>query len=180
MKIDSTLLDTLTAQAKANPHLRQAYDLRTTSEDNSQRILNAMEPGTILPIRRHRGSTETVVVLRGKIRQNFYDEAGQLVESIIVAPCADVMGFSVEVGRWHNTECLESGTVILECKDGKPFDMLRNNEALGEEDIMSLDSRRKLERIHRGTLDIRSGASSFPQQAHQPALESEIHPQENQ
>lgn len=160
MKIDSTLLDTLTAQAKANPHLRQAYDLRTTSEDNSQRILNAMEPGTILPIHRHRGSTETVVVLRGKIKQNFYDEAGQLVESIIVAPCADVMGFGVEVGRWHNTECLESGKVILECKDGKSFDKLRNNEALGEEDIMSLDSRRKLERIHRGTLDIRSGASN--------------------
>lgn len=128
MKIDSTLLDTLTAQAKANPHLRQAYDLRTTSEDNSQRILNAMEPGTILPIRRHRGSTGTVVVLRGKIRQNFYDEAGQLVESFIVSPCSDVMGFSIELGRWHNTECLEFGTVILECKHGR-------YEAFGEDRV---------------------------------------------
>lgn len=130
MKIDSALLNQLSAHAKANPRLRQAYDLRTTPEDNSQRILNAMEPGTVLPIHRHRGSTETVVVLRGKIRQNFYDEAGLLVESIIVAPCADVMGFSVELGRWHNTECLESGTVILECKDGR-------YEALAEEDIMN-------------------------------------------
>ena len=137
MKIDTILLDTLSAQAKANPRLRQAYDLRTTPEDNSQRILNAMEPGTILPIHRHRGSTETVVVLRGKIRQNFYDEAGHLVESFVVgpstgsgtAPCSDVMGFSVELGRWHNTECLESGTVILECKDGR-------YEALGEGDIV--------------------------------------------
>lgn len=131
MKIDKELLHNLSAQAKDSPRLRQAYDLRTTSEDNSQRILNAMEPGTILPIHRHRGSTETVVVLRGKIKQNFYDEAGQLVESFIVDPCSDVMGFSVELGRWHNTECLESGTVILECKDGK-------YEALKEEDILEI------------------------------------------
>ena len=129
MKIDSALLDTLTAQAKANPRLRQAYDLRTTPEDNSQRILNAMEPGTILPIHRHRGSTETVVVLRGKIRQNFYDENGQLTESFEASAESGIVGFSVELGRWHNTECLESGTVILECKDGR-------YEALGEEDIM--------------------------------------------
>ena len=92
-----------------------------TEEDE----VNAMEPGTILPMHRHRGSTVVrqvhqpiVVVLRGKIKQNFYDEAGQLVESFIVSPCSDMMGFSVELGRWHNTECLESGTVILECKDG--------------------------------------------------------------
>ena len=127
MKLDLALLDILSAQAKANPRLRQVYDLRTTPEDNSQRILNAMEPGTILPIHRHRGSTETVVVLRGKIRQNFYDEAGQLVESFVAGPCSDVgstgspqvYGFSVELGRWHNTECLEPGTVMMECKDGR-------------------------------------------------------------
>lgn len=88
-----------------------------------------MEPGTILPIHRHRGTTETVVVLRGRIRQNFYDDAGRLVESFIVEAGYNVMGFSVEVGRWHNTECLESGTVILECKDGK-------YEPLGEEDML--------------------------------------------
>ena len=131
MKIDSALLDILSAQAKANPRLRQAYDLRTTPEDNSQRILNAMEPGTILPIHRHRGSTETVVLLRGKIRQNFYDENGQLTESFEVSAGSEIVGFSVELGRWHNIECLESGTVILECKDGK-------YEALGEEDIMKV------------------------------------------
>lgn len=119
MKLDISLLDTLTAQSKANPRLRQAYDLRTTPEDNSQRILNAMEPGTILPIHRHRGSTETVIVLRGKLRQNFYDEAGHLTESFIAAPNSDIMGFNVELGRWHNSESLASGTVILECKNGK-------------------------------------------------------------
>lgn len=132
MKLDLALLDTLSAQAKANPRLRQAYDLRTSPKDNSQRILNAMEPETILPIHRHRGSTETVVVLRGKIRQNFYDENGQLTESFEVSAGSEIVGFSVELARWHNTECLESGTVILECKDGK-------YEALGEEDIMKND-----------------------------------------
>lgn len=129
MKIDIALLDNLTAQTKANPRLRQAFDLRTTPEDNSQRILNAMEPGTVLPIHRHRNTTETVGVLRGRIRQNFYDDAGRLVESFVVEAGSDVMGFSVEVGRWHNTESLESGTVILECKDGK-------YEPLGEEDVL--------------------------------------------
>ena len=88
-----------------------------------------MEPGTILPIHRHRVSTETVVVLRGKIKQNFYDEAGQLVDSFTVSPCSDITGFSVELGRWHNTECLESGTVILECKDGK-YEALSNEDNL--------------------------------------------------
>ena len=131
MKIDITLLNSLSAQAKANPRLRRAYDLRTTPEDNSQRILNAMEPGTILPIHRHRGSTESVVVLRGKIRQNIYDENGQLTESFEVSVESEIVGFSVELGRWHNTECLESGTVILECKDGR-------YEALGEEDILEV------------------------------------------
>ena len=131
MKIDSALLDTLSAQAKANPRLRQAYDLRTTPEDNSQRILNAMEPGTILSVHRHRGSTETVVVLRGKIWQNFYDENGQLTESFEASAESEIVGFSVELGRWHNTECLESGTVILECKDGK-------YEALWGEDILEV------------------------------------------
>ena len=131
MKIDSALLNTLSSQAKANPRLRQAYDLRTTPEDNSQRILNAMEHGTILPIHRHRGSTETVVVLRRKIRQNFYDENGQLTESFEASAESEIVGFSDEFGRWHNTECLETGTVILECKDGR-------YEPLSDEDIMTI------------------------------------------
>jgi len=129
MKIDSKLLDELTAQAKASPRLRVAYDLRTTPEDDSQRILNAMEPGTVLPIHRHRGSTETVVVLRGAIRNHLYDDSGLAIDSYEVRPNSELVGFSIPVGAWHRAECLESGTVILECKDGR-------YEALGEEDIM--------------------------------------------
>ena len=90
-----------------------------------------MELRTILPIHRHKDTTEAVVILRGRVRQNFYDDADHLTESFIAAPNFDIMGFSVELGRWHNSESLASGTVILECKDGK-------YEPLGEEDIMDL------------------------------------------
>lgn len=129
MIINTQLLDSLTEQAKANPRLRQAFDLRTTPDDNSQRILNAMEPGTVLPIHRHRGSTETITVLRGKVVQHLYDNEGNLQERIVMAPGSDVVAMSVELGQWHKAESLESGTVILECKDGK-------YSPLTEEDIM--------------------------------------------
>ena len=118
MLINKELLDTLTAQVKANPRLRQHFDLRNTPEDKSQRILNAMEPGTVLPIHRHRESSETIVMLRGKGRWNYYDDEGNLTESFLVSADGDLRGISVPQGQWHNSEILESGTVILECKDG--------------------------------------------------------------
>ena len=118
MLITQQLLDELTAKAKASSRLRVAYDLRTTPEDNSQRILNAVEPGTILPIHRHRTTTETIVVLRGKVRQNYYDENGNLTDSFVLVPKSAIIGMSVPVGQWHALESLESGSVILETKDG--------------------------------------------------------------
>ena len=118
MKIDNQLLDTLSAQAKANPRLRQSYDLRTTPEDQSQRILNAVEPGTILPIHRHRGSTETIIVLRGKVVQHYYNDAGEKTASYELAPNSAQVGMSVPVGQWHASESLEEGSVIFHCHDG--------------------------------------------------------------
>ena len=131
MIIDKELLDNLTAQAKASPRLRMHYDLRNTPEDNSQRILNAIEPGTVLPIHRHRGSSETVVMLRGKGKWNYYDDNGNLTESFVVSADGDIKGISVPKGQWHNCESLESGTVILECKYGAW-------EPLAKEDIFKL------------------------------------------
>ena len=132
MIFDKLLLDNLTAQAKASPRLRMHYDLRNTPEDNSQRILNAIEPGTVLPIHRHRGSSETVVMLRGKGKWNYYDDNGNLTESFVVSADGDIKGISVPKGQWHNCESLESGTVILECKDGVW-------EPLAEEDILKIN-----------------------------------------
>lgn len=136
MKIDNQLLDTLSAQAKANPRLRQSYDLRTTPEDQSQRILNAVEPGTILPIHRHRGSTETIIVLRGKVVQHYYNNAGEKTASFELAPGSAQVGMSVPVGQWHALESLEEGSVIFECKDGA-------YQPLSAEDILEVEQEGK-------------------------------------
>lgn len=112
--IDKKLFDELTVQAKASPRLRQAFDLRNSTEDNSQRMLNALEPGTVMPIHRHPASSETVVLLRGKICWHFYDDAGNKTESIVLDANGDVRCLNVEKGRWHSLECLSSGSVLLE------------------------------------------------------------------
>ena len=118
MNIDTKLLDTLTAQAKASPRLRMNYDLRNSPEDQSQRMLNALEPGTVLPIHRHRNSSETVAILRGRAVQWLYDEEGKVVEKVLLEVGGDIPAMNVEKGQWHRLECLESGTVIVEFKDG--------------------------------------------------------------
>ena len=125
MLIDKSLLDNLSAQAKASPRLRMNYDLRTTPEDGSQRMLNALEPGTVMPVHRHTDTSATVVVLRGSIRQNFYDDLGGLEESLLLKAASYCPAAQVEKGRWHNLECLEPDTVIFECKDGawKPYEL---------------------------------------------------------
>ena len=105
MIIDKKLLDDLSAQAKANPRLRQAMDLRNSPEDMSQRMLNALEPGTVMPIHRHLASSESVTLLRGKIRWNFYDDAGNKTESVILDANGDVRCINVEKGRWSASGC---------------------------------------------------------------------------
>ena len=119
MKIDKTLLDELTAAAKENLRLRTNYDLRTSSADSSQRMLNAMEPGTIVPIHRHTTTTEDVVILRGKGIQYLYDNDGNVVDEVLLEAGTTCAMMVVEKGRWHRFEVLESGTVIFEAKDGE-------------------------------------------------------------
>ncbi len=119
MKITQELLDELTAQAKASPRLRMNYDLRNSAEDSSQRMLNAIEPGSPLPIHRHRHTSETVVCLRGHLQELFYDEDGRLTETIDLMPNGPVVALNIPIGQWHTVRVLESGTVIMEVKDGK-------------------------------------------------------------
>lgn len=118
VKIDNNLLDLLTDQAKTSPRLRMNYDLRNSSADTSQRMLNAIEPGSVVPIHRHRTTSETLVVLRGRVVEEFYDKTGVCYESIEVSPCGPVCALNIPVGTWHTLRSLESGTVILEMKDG--------------------------------------------------------------
>lgn len=118
MVIDSKILDDLSAQAKANPRLRQAMDLRNSPEDLSQRMLNALEPGTIMPIHRHHTSSETVVVLRGKIEWVFYDDNGSVTERVTLDANGEPRMINVERDRWHSLVCLEEGSVLYESKNG--------------------------------------------------------------
>lgn len=107
-------------------------DLRNSADDKSQRMLNAIEPGSVLPIHRHRKTSETVVVLRGRLVWEFYDELERrCTERIEVSAGSEVVALNVPAGQWHTVKALESGSVILECKDGK-------YEPLGEGDILSI------------------------------------------
>lgn len=129
MVITNEILNDLTAQAKASPRLRMNCDLRNSPEDKSQRMLNAMEPGTSLPIHRHRKTSETVVCLRGRLRQLFYNDEGVVTDVIDLEPKSDCVALNIPLGQWHSVEVLESGTVILECKDG-PYHPLEEDEIL--------------------------------------------------
>ena len=139
MNIDKQLLDNLTAQAQASPRLRMNLDLRNSPEDGSQRMLNALEPGTVLPIHRHRTTSEVVVMLRGRAVQYLYDEQGRETDAVLLAAGAldgegvpgAVPGMTIAKGQWHRIECLASGTVIFEAKDG-PY------EPISPADILSM------------------------------------------
>ena len=92
-------------------------DLRNGPDDLSQRMLNALEPGTVMPIHRHRQSSETVVILRGKICWIFYDDNGNETERVTLDANGDLRMLNVEIDRWHSLECLESGSVLFESKE---------------------------------------------------------------
>ena len=129
MKITQELLDSLSELARQSPRLRMNYDLRNSSADGSQRMLNALEPGTVLPIHRHRASSETVVCVRGHFEEIFYDESGALTQVVDMVPGGVVL--NIPIGQWHTVKCLESGTVLLECKDGA-------YEPIAPEDILEI------------------------------------------
>lgn len=131
MKITQALMDELTAEAKASPRLRMNRDLRNSPEDKSQRMLNAIEPGSPLPIHRHMKSSETVVCLRGHLREIFYNDKGEVTDVIDLAPNSNCVALNIPIGQWHTVEVLESGTVIMEVKDG-------SYEPTGPEDILAL------------------------------------------
>ena len=119
MKITQAILDELTTKAKVSPRLRLNFDLRNTSEDQSQRMLNAIEPGSVVPIHRHQKTSETVVCLRGRLVWEYYDELDRIcTERIELTPNGPVVALNVPAGQWHTVKALESGSIILEVKDG--------------------------------------------------------------
>ncbi len=131
MNINKDLLDNLSLRASQSDRLRINMDMRNTLEDNSQRMLNAIEPGTVVPIHRHRSSTESCILLRGSAEEVFYDDNGNVTERVLMEVGSDCVGVDIDKGRWHTIISLQSGTVIFEAKDG-PY------EPLSKEDILNV------------------------------------------
>ena len=118
--IDEVLLNNVSAQTKASPRLRMNYNFHQSLEDKCHRFLNAVEPGTEVPIHKHPTKDETFVILRGRVRVNTYNDDGTVIESEILCPEEELYGVDIPKNVWHNVESLESGSVIFECKEG-PF-----------------------------------------------------------
>ena len=129
MVLTTNILDALCDKAKANERLRMNLDLRTSSADQSQRMLNALEPGTQVPIHRHPTTSETVVLLRGSVKEMFFDDKGNVTESVILKAGKEPSAMNIPKGVWHTLECLEPGTILFEAKDGA-FEPRREEDTL--------------------------------------------------
>lgn len=129
MIIGKNVFDELTLKAKASERLRCNFDMRNSADDLSQRMLNAMEPGTVMPIHRHKGSSETCICIRGHFEEYFYDEEGNLTETIDMYPGGPIL--NIEAGQWHSLKCLEPNTILFEAKDG-PYHPLEQDEIYQE------------------------------------------------
>ena len=118
MLIDSQLLDRLTEAAKTNPRLRMHLNLHESPESKAQRLLVALEPGTIMPVHRHPLVNETQMVLRGSLKVIFFNDKKEVTDEYILGPKHGNYGIHTPKGQWHTLEVLETGTVIIEVKDG--------------------------------------------------------------
>lgn len=120
MVINEQLLDKVSAQAKASSRLRMNYNFHGSLEDRCHRMLNAVEPGTQVPIHRHPTKDESFVILRGKVRSTTYNDDGSIIESVVLNQDDGVYGVDIPKNVWHRLEALEPNSVIFECKEG-PF-----------------------------------------------------------
>ena len=118
MLLDEKLLDEITQAAKASPRLRMNHNLHERLDAKAQRLFNALEPGTELPIHRHRHTAETYILVRGRLDVVFYDDAKRETERYCLDLAAGRFGVHIPAGQWHTLEVHESGTVIFEVKDG--------------------------------------------------------------
>lgn len=118
MKITYDVLGKLSEAACQNRRLCANIDLRTDEHDCTQRMLNALEPGTVIPIYRHRDTAETMIMIRGRLKELLYDSDGNLTDCFEMSATGECSILQIEKRQWHSLECLEPGTVIFEAKDG--------------------------------------------------------------
>lgn len=129
MIIDTELLDSITSRAQDSERLRMNYNFHDRLDAPSQRLLNALEPGTLMPVHRHRHTSETYILLRGRMRVTFYDDQRQPIEEHLLDTRSGVYGIQIDKNCWHGLEVLEHGTVIFESKDG-PYTPLQEDDIL--------------------------------------------------
>lgn len=129
MLLDKLLLDEVTAKAKESPRLRMNFNLHESFDSKVQRLFNAMEPGTVVPIQRHQNTAETMLLVRGKMKVYFHDSEGEVIDTFILSPEDGVYGVHIPKGQWHSVEILESGTVMFEVKEG-PYAPLSNDDII--------------------------------------------------
>lgn len=118
MVLTNEIVSHVSESAKSSPRLRMNYNLHESFEDSVQRMFNALEPGTIVPIARHPYSSETLIMLRGKLRVLIYNDNKEIIEDVVIAPNSENMGYHIPKGTWHQVESLESGTVCFETREG--------------------------------------------------------------
>ena len=118
MILDKKLLDKVTEEAKSSPRLRMNFNLHESLDAKVQRLFNALEPGTELPIHRHPCTAETYIVVRGRLNVLFYDDNKNVIQRYELSANSDNFGVHIPKNQWHTLEVLESGTVIFEVKDG--------------------------------------------------------------
>ena len=129
MKLDKDLLDSITQKAKESPRLRMNHNLHDSLDSKVQRLFNALEPGTILPIHRHQNTDETYILVRGKIEVIFYDDDKNITDRFVISQEDGTFGVHIPKGTWHTLEVLESGSVIFEVKEG-PYQPISENDIL--------------------------------------------------
>lgn len=141
MLINKSLLDELTARAKASPRLRMHYDLRTQAfeasdwHDQSQRMLNVLMPGTVIPVHRHNETSETVICIRGAVEEVFFDSDGRETDHFVLRYSSPFCMVQVPRGVYHTCRCLEPGSVIFEAKD-RAYDPVGTEDLLEKEWIL--------------------------------------------
>ena len=118
--IDEQLLNEVGAQAKESPRLRMNYNFHQSLDELCHRFINAVEPGTEVPIHRHPTKDESFVILRGKVRVTTHNDDGSIIEDVVLSQESGNYGVDIPKNVWHKLESLESGSVIFECKEG-PF-----------------------------------------------------------
>lgn len=117
--INSSLLDKVSTGAKESPRLRINLNFHQSLDEKCHRFLNALEPGTVVPVHHHPTKDETFIVIRGRVKVITYNDDGSVIESVVLCPEDGCYGVNIPKNVWHTLECLES-TVLFECKEG-PF-----------------------------------------------------------